>query len=278
MSRPSALTSVRTPPAASKAKQAQDAAAPPSDDVAGQAKAAKVDTMDAQQAGSFDKKAFIAAVKAAIEAKSPKTLKEADDYAKSGKAGEVKGEVKGLVSQGKEGQAKDIETATARRPDTSKAVAEARHPDGARSSRAPLPIPARGAVPKPAPPEQLNLEAGKQQANQEMADAEVTEEQLAQSNEPDFQQALCRQARTRPPTPTPHPGSSASRSRTSSARTRREAAAETKAGVAGMQGTKGGALAKLVADKGKTKSKDEAKRAEVTAQACKPSTPRPKPT
>ena len=40
---------------------------PPSDDVAGQAKAAKVDTMDAQQAGSFDKKAFIAAVKTAIE-------------------------------------------------------------------------------------------------------------------------------------------------------------------------------------------------------------------
>ena len=29
--------------------------------------------MDAQQPGTFDKKAFIAAVKAAIEAKSPKT-------------------------------------------------------------------------------------------------------------------------------------------------------------------------------------------------------------
>ena len=33
-----------------------------------------------------------------------------------------------------------------------------------------------------------------------------------------------------------------------------------------MQGAKGAALAKLVADKGKTKSKDEAKRAEVTAK------------
>ena len=110
------------PPAASKAKEAQDAALAPTDDLAGQAKEAKADTMDAQQAGSFDKKAFIAAVKAAIEAKSPKTLKEADNYAKSGKAGEVKGEVKGLVTQGKEGQAKDIETATAAPPDTSKAV------------------------------------------------------------------------------------------------------------------------------------------------------------
>ena len=39
------------PPAASKAKEAQDAALAPTDDLAGQAKAAKVDTMDAQQAG-----------------------------------------------------------------------------------------------------------------------------------------------------------------------------------------------------------------------------------
>ena len=66
------------PPAASQAQQAQGAALAPSDDAAGQAKAAKVDTMDSQQAGSFDKKAFIAAVKAAIEAKSPKNLKEAE--------------------------------------------------------------------------------------------------------------------------------------------------------------------------------------------------------
>ena len=112
------------PPAAAKAKEAQDAAVAPSDDLAGQAKAAKADTMDAQQPGTFDKKAFIAAVKTAIEAKSPKTLKEADDYAESGKAGEVKGEVKGLVTQGKEGSAHDIEAATEAPPDPSKAVAK----------------------------------------------------------------------------------------------------------------------------------------------------------
>ena len=78
------------PPATSKAKEAQDAALAPSGDLGSQAKAAKADTMDAQKPGSFDKKAFIAAVKAAIEAKSPKTLKEADNYKSSGKAGEVK--------------------------------------------------------------------------------------------------------------------------------------------------------------------------------------------
>ena len=100
--------------------------------------------MDAQQPGAFDKKAFIAAVKAAIEAKSPKTLKEADNYKESGKAGEVKGEVKGLVTSGKEGQAKDIETATDAPPDQSKAVAEAGHPDGRRTARTGAADPGRG--------------------------------------------------------------------------------------------------------------------------------------
>src|SRR5262249_33245771 len=155
--------------AASKAKEAQDAALAPTDDVTGQAKAAKADTMDAQQAGSFDKKAFIAAVKTAIEAKSPKTLKEADDYKEDGKAKEVKGDVKGLVTQGKEGQAKDIEQATAAAPDTSKAVPKEVTPMGPEQPGSTVPIPASGAVPKPAPPEQLNLEAGKAETNKEMA-------------------------------------------------------------------------------------------------------------
>ncbi|MEE6166061.1 MULTISPECIES: phage tail protein [unclassified Mycolicibacterium] len=253
------------PVAGSKAKEAQDAAVAPSDDIAGQAKAAKVDTMDAQQAGTFDKKAFIAAVKAAIEAKSPKTLKEADSYAESGKAGEVKDEIKGMVTQGKEGQAKDIEAATDAPPDTSKAVAKPVTPMGP-EEQAPAPaVPAAGAVPKPAPAEQLNLEAGKQEANQEMANADVDEKQLAESNEPQFQQALADKkeaaahADTAPAEYRKHEADTIDQSKT-------EAAAATTAGITGMQGSKAAALAHLVADKGKTKSKDEAKRAEVTAK------------
>ncbi|GAB5900519.1 hypothetical protein OKHIL_63280 [Mycolicibacterium mageritense] len=253
------------PPAASKAKEAQDAALAPTDDIAGQAKAAKVDTMDAQQAGTFDKKAFIAAVKAAIEAKSPKTLKEADTYAKDGKAGEVKGDVKGLVTQGKDGQTADIKTATGAAPDTSKAVAKPVTPMGPEQQGPAPAIPAAGAVPKPAPPEQLNLEAGKQQANQEMADAQVDEKQLAESNEPEFQQALADKKEAAAHADTA-PGEFRKQEADTIAQSKTEAAAETKAGVAGMQGSKAAALAKLVAAKGATKSKDEAKRAEVTAK------------
>lgn len=248
------------PPAASKAKEAQDAALAPADDVAGQAKAAKVDSMDAQPPGTFDKKAFIAAVKTAIEAKAPKTLVEATE---PGKAGGVKGEVKGLVTQGKEGQAKDIETATDAPPDQAKAVPKPVTPMPEEQPGQTTQIPAAGAVPKPAPPEQVNLEAGKHQADQELAGAEVSEPQLAQSNEPEFQQALADKKAAAAHADTA-PGQYRAQEQQVLQQGKAEATTETKAGVEGMQGAKGAALAKLVADKGKTKSKDEAKRAEVT--------------
>jgi hypothetical protein len=253
------------PPAASKAKEAQDAAVAPAGDVGAQANAAKVDTMEAQRPGTFDKKAFIAAVKAAIEAKSPKTLKEADSYKESGTAGEVKGEIQGMVTEGKEGQAKDIEAATEAPPDQSKAVPKQVTPMTPEQPGATAAIPAAGAVPKPVPAEQVNLEAGKQQANQEMADAEVSEDQLAKSNEPEFEAALADKKAA-----AAHADSAPGEYRKTEAQViaqgKTEAAAETAGGVAGMQGAKGAALAKLVADKGKTKTKDEAKRAEVTTK------------
>jgi hypothetical protein len=253
------------PPAAAKAKEAQDAAVAPADDTAAQAKAAKVDTMDAQPPGTFDKKAFIAAVKAAIEAKSPKTLKEADEYKESGKAGEVKGEVKGLVTQGKEGQTKDIATATAAAPDPSKAVPKPVTPLAPEQPGGLPAVPAAGAAPKPAPPEQTNLAAGKHQANQEMADADVTEPQLAQSNEPEFHQALADKQAAAAHADTA-PAEFRQQEQQVLQQNRAEAAAQTTSGLAGMQGAKGAALAKLVADKGKAKSKDEARRAEVTTR------------
>ena len=143
-------------------------------------------------------------MKAAIEAKSPKTLKEADNYKESGKAGEVKGEVKGLVTQGKDGQAEDIEAATDAPPDQSKAVPKPVTPMAPEQPGQAAPIPATGAAPKPAPAEQTNLAAGSSRPP-EMADAEVTEPQLAQSNEPDSSRRLA-DKRPRPHTPTPRPG------------------------------------------------------------------------
>ena len=120
-------------------------------------------------------------------------------------------------------------------------------------------------MPKPAPAEQVNLEAGKHEANQEMADGDVTEEQLAESSEPRVRAGARRQEGSGRPR-RHRPGEYRQQEQQVIEQGKTDAAAETKEGVAGMQGAKGAALAKVVADKGKTKSKDEQKRAEVTAK------------
>jgi hypothetical protein len=109
------------------------------------------------------------------------------------------------------------------------------------------------------------LPAGKHEADREMADAGVSEEQLAQSNEPEFQQAVVDKRAAAEHADTA-PAGYRQQEQQVIQQDRAEAGAVTTAGVAGMQGAKGAALAKLVADKGKTKSKDETRRAEVTAK------------
>ena len=205
-------------------------------------------------------------MKAAIEAKSPKTLKEADNYKESGKAGEVKGEVKGLVTQGKEGQAKDIETATAAPPDPSKAVAEAGHADGpgaagagGRRSRP------RARYRSRRRPSRSTSRPASTRPTRRWPTPRSASSSSRESNEPEFQQALADKKAAAAHADTA-PGEFRKQEQEVIEQGKAEAAAETKAGVAGMQGAKGAALAKLVADKGKTKSKDEAKRAEVTAK------------
>lgn len=251
-------------PAAAKAAEAQGAAVPPTGDIDAQAKAAKADTMQAQRPGAFDKKAFIAAVKAAIEAKSPKNLEEAADV-RSGRTGEVKAEVQGLVTQGKNDQAADIRSATDAPPDRSKAVPKVVTPMGPEPA-GPVPrIAATGAVPKPAPPEQLNLAAGKHQTDQEMAEADVTDTQLAESNEPQFQTALS-DKKTAAAHADTAPGEFRAHEAQVLAQGKAEAGQATGVGVAGMQSSRVGAFAKLVARKTTTKSADEVRRAQVTAE------------
>jgi hypothetical protein len=252
------------PPAVLKAKEAQDAALAPADDVQSQANAAKVDTMDAQPPGTFDKKAFIAAVKSAIEAKSPKTLEEADEHKESGKAGEVKGEVSGLVGAGTKQQGAAIESATDAPPDASKAVPKQVTPMTPEQAGAAPAVPAEGAAPKPVPAAQVNLAAGKHQANRELGDADVTEEQLAKSNEPEFTGALAAKQEAAQHADAA-PGQFRAQEATTIAGAKAVATTQTQAAVAGMQESKVAALAKVTGQKAATKSADEAKRAEVSA-------------
>jgi hypothetical protein len=178
------------PPAAGEARKASAAAPAPAGDKLTQANAAQADTMSGAQPAPFDKAAFIAAVKAAVAAKAPKNLDEADSFAESGRADGVRSEVMGQVTKGKETSAKDVADKTNAAPDTSASKDKPVTPLTQDTVTKPSPPAAGAGMPAPAPPEQTDLGAGKAETDARMADADVSEEQLAHSNEPELTGAL----------------------------------------------------------------------------------------
>lgn len=256
-------------PAASESKASQDAAVAPPDDKEAQGKAANAEKMNAAKPGEFDKKAFIDAVNKAIDSQAPKNLDEADKFAKSGKADQVKAEVDGKVTDGKESSAKDIDTATKAPPDTSAAkdkdVTPLTPDEAPGNPGAPS---ATDAVPEKQPAAVTDFSEGPAGNDKAMADAEVTEEQLAKGNEPEFNEALsAKKTSEADAAKAPAKGKAAEDQQLSTAQ--QNAAASGAQAMAGLTSTRAAAGKQVDGGKNDTKSKDEKKRAEVTAKLQK---------
>lgn len=253
-------------PAAAESKASQDAAVAPPDDKEAQGKAANAEKMNAAKPGEFDKKAFIDAVNKAIDSQAPKNLDEADKFAKSGKADQVKAEVDGKVTDGKETSAKDIDTATKAPPDTSAAKDKEvtpLSPDQAPGN--PGAPSATDAVPEKQPAAVTDFSEGPAENDKAMADAEVTEEQLAKGNEPEFTEALsAKKTSEADAAKAPAKGKAAEDQQLSTAK--ENAAASGAQAMAGLTATRATAGKQVDGGKNDTKSKDEKKRAEVTAK------------
>ncbi|MCX4533846.1 hypothetical protein [Streptomyces sp. NBC_01669] len=256
-------------PAATESKSAQDAAVAPPDDKEAQGKAANAEKMNAAKPGEFNKQAFIDAVNKAIEAQAPKNLDDADKFSKSGKADKIKSEVDGKVTDGKESSAKDIETTTKAAPDTSAAKDKQVTPMTPDQPPANPGAPsAADAIPAQQPAAVTNFSEGPAQNDKAMADAEVTEDQLAKGNEPEFNEALSAKKTAETDSATaPAKGKAAEAKQLSSAKT--AAAASGTQAMNALTATRAAAGKEVDGGKGDTKSKDEKKRAEVTAKLQK---------
>ena len=157
---------------------------------------------------------------------------------------------------------RDLDVAS---PYQSKAVPKPVTPLGPEQQAPEVTIPATGAVPKPAPPEQLNWQPANSRPIRRWRKATSPSRSSLESNEPQFEEALVGKKAAAAHADAA-PGEYRKREAEVLQQGEANATDETAKGVTGMQGAKGAALAKLVAEKGKTKSKDEAKRAEVTAK------------
>ncbi|WP_415957211.1 phage tail protein [Streptomyces sp. 021-4] len=256
-------------PAAAESKASQDAAVAPPDDKEAQGKAANAEKMNAAKPGEFDKKAFVDAVDKAIDAQAPKNLDEADKFAKSGKADQVKAEVDGKVTAGKDASAKDIDTATKAPPDTSAAQEKdvtPLTPDQAPGN--PGAPSAADAVPEKQPAAVTDFSEGPAGNDKAMADAEVTEDQLAKGNEPQFNEALsAKKTAEADAAKAPAKGKAAEDQQLSSAK--ENAAASGAQAMTALTATRATAGKQVDGGKNDTKTKDEKKRAEVTAKLQK---------
>ena len=155
------------------------------------AAAAQVDEMSEQKPKGFDKAAFTSAVHVAIEKATPKNMEEVDEFKSSGKAGQIKDQVVGQVTQNKDAAAKDIKATSAAAPDLSKGDAKPVTPMQAETPGAPPSnVAAGGAMPAPKPADQVSLDNTKCETDSQLGEAHITDEQVAKSNEPQFQDAM----------------------------------------------------------------------------------------
>ncbi|WP_253842323.1 hypothetical protein [Actinokineospora globicatena] len=253
------------PAPGTEAAAAAAAATPPQDDKQAQGKTANAERMNAAKPGEFDKAAFVRAVNEAIAAQAPKNLDEADKFGDSGKADAVKGQVQGQVTQGKQQSAEQIETTTKAPPDTGAAVDKPVTPLApGRPPPTPAPPNAANTVPDKAPVAATDFSAGPAQVDQQMAQAEVTEDQLVRSNEPEFTGAL-REKKSAEAHAVTAPGQVRSAEAQTLAGNKSDAAQAGTSAMAAFAGDRAKAGAEVSAGKQGAKSKDEVQRAQVTA-------------
>ena len=180
-------------PAEQKAKEAQNAALGPSNEIASQAAGAQIGKMNTQQPMPFDRNSFKTSLLREIERITPKNQKEAKDFKSNTKAASIKNKVVSGVNTGKEAAQKPIKETTKETPDTSVAQPKQVTPlPPTNSGPPPSDIGAKHAAPKPKTESEVSLTAGSQSLDQQMTDTGITEEQLKfeHSNESKFQTAL----------------------------------------------------------------------------------------
>ena len=180
-------------PADKKAKQAQDAAQSPANEVESKAQGNQVGEMEKAPTPAFNGAAFKAKLMERIKEAAPKNLDEADKFKDNNKLGSVKSEMQDKVKQEQTASQTPLEEKAKQAPDTSGIESKSvtplpPNPAGTATKN----IGARKAVPKAKGQGEVEapLRESNRKLDQQMADANVTEQQLAKSNEPQFQAAL----------------------------------------------------------------------------------------
>jgi hypothetical protein len=180
-------------PAQSEASAAQAAVVQPVAEVTGLAEANQVSQMERTETPGFDAAGFKAKLMERIAALAPKSSQEADEFKEKDTAGALSGELQTQTGQERDKSTAPLEQTTAAAPDTSSIPPKEVTPlPPVEPGQVPGAVGAENAAPKPKAAAEVEqpLQQSSQAVDAEMTQAGVTQEQLANSNEPQFTAAL----------------------------------------------------------------------------------------
>jgi len=254
-------------PAESKAQEAQAAAEAPASEVKARAQANQAQEMERADSPPFDAAGFKAQLMQRLQALTPSTAQGAEQFKSSNKAGGLKAELKGKVeSEGKKSK-RPLEEKSKQAPNTGAVPLKTVTPLQ-QLQTGPMPIipTAKQATPKPKSQNEVEepLQQSSQTLDDKMRQAEITEEQLGRSNEPEFQQALDQKKQAQEQAEEePQTYREEEQEQISQAQTEATGTAEDK--LADMHGRRQEALTQVGSKQDQTKGADEQKRAQVAA-------------
>ena len=189
-----AKTAQNTPEASAAAAQGAAAAPVAANEQTSAAQASQVDVMNEQEPGTFDAVAFKARLMEGIEAMQlPANEEEADDFENNNDIDSVTQSGTAMAAQEREQASGSIEQATTTTPDPSAIPTREPQtiPEPAIGNRPPA-LPAQQAMPAQRPDSQISapLQENLNEIDSELESNGVTNEMLANSNEPSFTGAL----------------------------------------------------------------------------------------
>jgi hypothetical protein len=250
-----------------KADEAQAAAVSPPAETQSKAEASKVGTMEQTETPGFDAAGFKATLMQRIAALAPSSMEGADEFKEGGGAAGVKDSMQGQLDETSEGTKGPLEEATSAEPDTGSVEPKEVTPlEPADPGAAPSSIGAKGAVPKSKGQGEVEkpLQESSQAVDQQMADAEITEEQIEKSNEPEFTGAL-ESKKEAQASAAEAPGTYRQEEADQISSAEADAVATAQTQMQGMHDTRSGALTQVQGQQEQSKTEDEQKRAEVAA-------------
>jgi hypothetical protein len=252
------------PTAATKAKQASKSAKPPANERLAAAKAKVVDAVKEAPAPKPQPASFKALLRAEIDKAMPKTLGDTEKFMQGGAQSQMKGAASGGVSQQKDAATGPADQAVKQPPNAGAIPEQPSGPLPPEPAASAPPIAGDQAMPLPATPDEVSLQATKTDTDQALKDEKIKPQSLAKANDPRFSAVADAKGKVAAQADKA-PAQFRAKEAGVLARAGAQAAGAARTGALLMAGRKGTGNAKVLSRQQQQAAKEEAERAKVAA-------------